>query len=116
MGLCEYLRVSPTNSMTTLALTSCEGIKVHLLEVLNACPAGQCNPDDCPLYKLRLWDFPERVRWLNSLTLDDLQFLSAYHNVCMQFKLTAEHPLPAVAEDSTSESTVHPTSQQQTRL
>ena len=73
-----------------------EQIRVRLLEVLDACPVEECNPEDCPLYELRRLEHPERVRWLNALKQDDLEYLAAYHYVCQHIKMLDVKYLPDI--------------------
>ena len=63
-----------------------EELRAALLDVLNACPVDQCNPNDCPLYALREMDFDRRLQWLNALNRADLEYLAAYHYVCMRLR------------------------------
>lgn len=59
----------------------------NLLELVEACPAEQCNPVDCPLYELRKMTPPERLDWLRSLPEPDQRFLASYHYICLATKL-----------------------------
>jgi len=75
--------------MATAPPASVEMMQAQLLEVLNACPVEQCNPEECPLHALRHLEFPQRVAWLKSLDHADLEYLLAYHYICRHCKLTA---------------------------
>lgn len=51
------------------------------------CPVGHSNPEDCPLHDLREQKMPARLKWLQALGEDDLQYLAAYHQVCLNTKI-----------------------------
>jgi hypothetical protein len=68
----------------------------NLLETLESCPIGSCNPPDCPLFALRKLKKSERLRWLNALTDADLEYFAAYHEVCRGV-LLARHAGPGHA-------------------
>jgi len=55
-----------------------------VLSLAPACPVDGCNPADCPLFGVRQLDPALRAQWFKSLTDGDLDFLTAYHNVCMK--------------------------------
>ncbi len=67
-------------------------LQANLSEVLNACPVEQCNPADCPLFPLRKMNYRQRLLWFCALGRADLEYLAAYHNVCMNIKLNARRP------------------------
>jgi hypothetical protein len=77
------METTTTNSGTS----SANEIRAGLLEVLSCCPVEQCNPSDCPLFQLRQMDYPQRLRWFNSLEQSDLEYLAAYHYICIKVKL-----------------------------
>lgn len=58
-----------------------------ILDLAMNCPVEYCNPDDCPLFRVRQLDLPARLVWFRSLTDEDLAYLHAYHCVCMRNKL-----------------------------
>ncbi len=61
------------------------------MELVHGCPADQCNPADCPLFEVRQLSYHQRFQWFNALAPADLEFLAAYHYVCLKLKLDA-HP------------------------
>lgn len=67
-------------------------LRHYLLELLDACPLEQCNPEDCPLSSLRQIDSKDRQAWLKALAEDDLEYLAAYHRVCLGIKIEAGSP------------------------
>lgn len=89
-------------------------LRLTLMEVLEVCPVDRCNPADCPLFPLRKMPRRERLRWFNALSQADLQYLAAYHRVCMGLKLAAGSPVPksqsAIANRKSSISTSPATS------
>jgi hypothetical protein len=86
--------------MATSPPASIEMMQAQLLEALNACPVEQCNAGDCPLYALRQLEFPQRVGWLKSLDHADLEYLLAYHYICMHLKTTAFQGAPLQAPEN----------------
>jgi len=69
--------------------SSVDGLRASLLDLINVCPVEQCNPADCPLFALREMDHCQRLHWFASLDRADLEYLAAYHYVCMKIKLGA---------------------------
>lgn len=57
-------------------------LRASLLELTQACPVHQDNPEDCPLHLLRKMDVPKRLEWFNALSEHDLAYLASYHHVC----------------------------------
>jgi len=50
------------------------------------CPLGPKNPTMCPLYPVRKRQPSTRVRWVQSLKDDELDFLIDYHRVCQKWQ------------------------------
>jgi len=69
--------------------SSVSELRASLLELLDTCPVDRCNPVDCPLFSLRKVDYRKRLLWFCALNRDDLEYLAAYHHVCMNLKLDA---------------------------
>lgn len=59
------------------------------MELIHGCPLDLCNPEDCPLYQVRQLSYNRRIEWFNALPPEDLEYLAAYHYVCMKVKLQA---------------------------
>jgi hypothetical protein len=59
----------------------------NILTLAMSCPVDHCNPEDCPLFKVRQMELTHRLRWFDSLSDDELIYLNAYHFVCMKTKL-----------------------------
>jgi len=72
--------------------SSISELRASLLELLNTCPVEQCNPADCPLFSLRQKNYRQRLLWFCALGREDLEYLAAYHHVCMNLKLNARRP------------------------
>lgn len=49
------------------------------------CPMGT-NPQDCPLYKIRLLPIEERIAWLAEKTDEEVEALFQYHIKCLDKK------------------------------
>jgi len=64
-----------------------------LLPLTEACPVDECNHEDCPLYLVRKMKPPLRLKWFNALVEDDLEYLAAYHHVCLKNQLPSQSKL-----------------------
>jgi hypothetical protein len=62
-------------------------LRAAVLSLVEFCPIDECNPEECPLHKVRKLKRPERLEWLSALSEDDLAHLTAYHHVCLNLKL-----------------------------
>jgi len=82
--------------------SSVDGLRASLLELINVCPVEQCNPADCPLFPLRKMDHRQRLHWFASLDRTDLEYLAAYHYVCMNVRLGARRFLAVRQQTVTS--------------
>lgn len=60
------------------------------MELLDNCPVELCDPEDCPLYQVRQLNYHRRTEWFKAVTTEDLEYLAAYHHVCMKLKLQAQ--------------------------
>ena len=69
-----------------------EALRANLTGLLDTCPADQCNPPECPLFRVRKLGRAQRLRWFNALSEDDLKYLASYCHVCMKLRL---HSRPA---------------------
>lgn len=77
---------APAQRPTALSVSE---LRANLLDLLKVCPVDLCNPVDCPLFPLRKMDYRRRLLWFSALSREDLEYLAAYHNVCMGIKLNA---------------------------
>jgi len=72
--------------MKTKALVSADGRRSRLEKLAfllsKTCPVEQSNPRNCPLFDLRPLAARERRAWIRRLTLDELEYLSTYHQLC----------------------------------
>ena len=83
------------NTMALLATGSHQlkdKLRADLFPLVEVCPVEECNPEDCPLYLLRKKNYTERLEWLNNLGENDLAYLAAYHDVCLNLKLCHAPP------------------------
>ena len=55
-----------------------EALRANLTGLLDTCPADQCNPPECPLFRVRKLGRAQRRRWFNALSEDDLKYLASY--------------------------------------
>ena len=62
-------------------------LRANLLELTEACPFHDANPEDCPLFLLRKMKPRNRLQWFNALTENDLVYLATYHRVCFATKV-----------------------------
>ncbi len=58
-----------------------------VLRLTFACPHGLENPDCCPLHGVRALDEAGRSNWVLRLNDEELEYLTAYHQVCLQLNL-----------------------------
>ena len=86
-------------SVRSLLPASVDVLRDNLLELVNVCPVEQCNPADCPLFPLRKMDYRQRLHWFAALARTDLEYLAAYHYVCMGVRLDARQ-LPAMRQQT----------------
>jgi len=68
-------------------LTRREVLLGCLKPLAKACPVDGCNPEDCPLHKVRKMTLPSRLKWFKTLTEEDLVYLATYHHVCFNTKM-----------------------------
>jgi hypothetical protein len=57
-------------------------LRAHLLELIQRCPLKQCKTMDCLLFPVMRMSPRQRVRYLNTLSLETLRFLAFYHYLC----------------------------------
>ncbi len=78
-----------TNAFMAInAAVSFGELRASLAGLAYCCPIDHCNPADCPLFLLRKLPPADRLLWFDSLDNGDVQFLAAYHCVCMNLKRT----------------------------
>jgi hypothetical protein len=56
------------------------------MSLTKSCPIDRNNPDHCPLCELRLLPARERKLWVQSLTMEELDYLMLYHHSCASLK------------------------------
>ena len=66
-------------------------LRASLLSLTKACPVDECNPEDCPLFRVRKMKHMERLMWFGALSEDDLVYLNTYHHICLNTKPTAKN-------------------------
>ena len=59
-----------------------EQVLSQSLHLAVACPYDSSNPPFCPLCGVRKLPLEERIQWVRSLSNNDLEYLSAYHQIC----------------------------------
>ena len=64
-------------------------LRDNILSLAMTCPVEHCNPEDCPLFKVRKLELTWRLEWFRDLSDADLEYLNAYHFVCMKTRLSA---------------------------
>jgi hypothetical protein len=69
-------------------------LEASLFALTRRCPVDQCNPVDCLLYSVRKMKPSARLLWLRAVTEEDLDFIAAYHHVCMKVKLAESRIMP----------------------
>jgi len=76
---------------TSTAVLSGAFLRSELLKLIENCPVDLCNAVECPLFPVRQLNEEERLEWLDSLDVKEMEYLACYHHVCMKLKLEA-HP------------------------
>jgi hypothetical protein len=61
-------------------------LRANLLKLSEACPFHIANPEDCPLFSLRMMTRAKRLSYVNALSKADLEYLAKYHSVCLRIK------------------------------
>lgn len=64
-------------------------LQAGVMELMGNCPFHQANPEDCPLHAVRELPPRQRSQWINRLTEADLDYLTAYHHICLKIKQQA---------------------------
>jgi hypothetical protein len=64
-------------------------LRADLLALSETCPFDHCNPEDCPLFKLRQMKPRKRLQRFNALDEADLAYLATYHHICLTTKVEA---------------------------
>jgi hypothetical protein len=62
-------------------------LRASLISLAKCCPVDECNPEDCLLFSVRKMKPSARLKWFKALTKGDLNFITAYHHVCLNVKL-----------------------------
>ena len=70
-----------------MANNSCSADEYNamLISLTEACPVGRKNPN-CPLREARRMNFNEKLKWINSLTLQEKGKIYEYHIKCFSSK------------------------------
>ena len=50
-----------------------------------ACPLDNCNTPNCPLHKVRSLLLEEKIKWVRGLSDEDIEYLTTYHQICLQW-------------------------------
>ena len=61
-----------------------------VLSLAEFCPVDECNPENCPLHNVRKLTHTQRFKWLSALSEEDMDYLTAYHHVCLNLKLASK--------------------------
>jgi len=69
-------------------------------ELLENCPFDHTNPGSCPLHALRVRPRDDRLEWLKSLSVAEIEELVVYHWVCLEEKVLAAGPAPLTKVDA----------------
>jgi hypothetical protein len=83
-------------------------LQASLISLTERCPVVECNPEDCPLFRLRKMKPAARLKWFKALSEEDLDFIAAYHHVCMNVKLECP-PISSVSKPSARSTAPPPT-------
>jgi hypothetical protein len=72
--------------MATTSHSRKDELRASLRSLVKFCPVDESNPQDCPLHLLRQMERPRRLEWINALNEDELVYLAAYHQYCLNTK------------------------------
>jgi hypothetical protein len=64
-------------------------LRASLYSLAETFPADECDPEDCPLFRVRRMKYMERLMWFGALSEDDLVYLNTYYHICLNTKLAA---------------------------
>lgn len=94
------MKQTETIELTTASWQRTDALRASLVSIVEVCPIGICDSEECPLYAFRTLSHTERVRKFDALDGEDLVQLAAFHHSYLNFKLSQgpgkEHP-PATA-------------------
>jgi hypothetical protein len=62
-------------------------LRASLSQLSDACPFHIANPEDCPLFPVRRMEPTKRLQWFDGLSESGLEYLAAYHRVCLTVKV-----------------------------
>ncbi len=62
------------------------GLIDQVLRIAQDCPIKHNNPAHCPLAEIRQLEMPERIKWINAMSDENLSYFAAYHCVCSKLK------------------------------
>ncbi|MFZ4775922.1 MAG: hypothetical protein ACOYM3_11185 [Terrimicrobiaceae bacterium] len=60
-----------------------------VLHLTAACPHNSLNPESCPLHDVRQLSETERFLWVERLADEELEYITFYHQVCLQLKASS---------------------------
>ena len=61
--------------------------RIKLTFLLDNCPVLHNNPKNCPLYSLRLNSIKEKLKWLESLSDNEISDILLEHSHCYKQNL-----------------------------
>jgi len=66
-----------------------------IAELTCECPVNKDNPADCPLANVRKLSPEERRKWVQDLPESEVNYLIAYHHLCLRTKFEYKFPSPS---------------------
>ena len=78
----------------------------EILHLTEACPRDHCNPRLCPLHEVRKLNPTGRMNWVHMLSLEDLEYISLYCEICLQCKSSGADYFTTPATDYASSPSV----------
>ena len=70
-------------------MTAHERVLSEIFPLMEACPYDNGNPPFCPCHEVRKLTPEERNEWVRALSGADLEYIAAYHQICLQWRSTA---------------------------
>lgn len=77
-----------TSGWKTSSHQRIDELRASLVSIVEVCPIGICEAEECPLYAFRALSHPERIQKFDALNAEDLVQLAAFHHTYLNFKLS----------------------------
>ena len=72
----------------------------NVLHLTTGCPFDRKNPLFCPLRQVRKLPLNERIKWVRLLNDEDLEYFSAYHEICLHWRFCSAEAISKHAKQA----------------